>query len=67
MVQQAPRRLRGISIRELVAATPRHAVKVHGKGKKVVEEIYPESSSNEGKRYSNLLDHLPIPEDLFSK
>ena len=32
----------------------------------MVEEPKSESS-NEGKYYSTLLDHIPIPEDLFSR
>ena len=43
----------------------RPAPEVHGKRKnKVVEKSLPESS-DEGKCYSNLLDHLLIPEDFF--
>ena len=68
MVQQDPRRPRGINICKPVASTPWPAPEARGKGKKViVEEIYPESSFDEGKFYSNLVDDLPIPEDLFSE
>ena len=68
-VQQAPRRSGGVIIREFVELllSPRAASEACGKGKHpVYESIEPSTSDDEGIFYATLLDHLPIPEDLFS-
>ena len=69
-VQQAPRRPRGIEIHESTDKPPplRADTDAHGKGKRPVYELMePSTSDDEGICYATLLDHLPIPEDFFSR
>lgn len=68
-VQQVRRWIGRVTIREPadIDAPPRGVPKVHGKGKeKATEELEVSSSDDEGICYCTFLDHLPIPENLFS-
>ena len=67
---EAPRQTGGVNIREPSDNPPALRAEADARAKEketAPEQLEVESSDDEGICYSTLLDHLPIPEDLFSR